>query len=722
MADLDYLIRLVDQVSAPARQQSASLKQLEAEFRKQVGAIQKMEDKQRAAASPVRALSAELKKATAASASAEKQAASLATKQDDASRAILAQQTKLGALRTSFEQLNSAERVSIAQARALQAAIAAQEQAVAKAIEKHNALTTAVSRNAEAGRAARSAAAALSSELEGHQVRAQAEAAQKANHAMNELRGLAAACQDAAAKERELASQTKPAADATENLAASAKKAGGATKKATTDTDAFLDGLSKISPHAKVAATALAAVVAVIGGGLFLAAQATAFRTKTTAALQATLGSAQAASETFAEVRAIADTLPITEAKAQQIAGDLLQNNVQRDQLGDALKAVATIEAVRGEEAAAKIAETIKKSAAAGALKLEGESLLGTGLDMTEVVAQLSRDLGEAPEVIKKKLAEGKIAADAGIEAIVSLTNSKMGGLTGAGFSDLSVIVNKVRETFMRFFEGVDFGPLVGEVRSFIGLFATSRPAGQAMKDAIGGGLQAVLDIATKVFPYVKSAILETIIFGLRAYIAFKPLIAQFKEFFAGDGGTVLMAILSTVGTLLGWVAVAAAYLAATVGTSLLDALGVLSTPLVLAADFISGFAQGILQGGTKLFEIVGNLAKKMLSTIKGVLGIASPSKEAAKLGAWTTEGMAGGVEDGTPDVQASMRAMVALPEPSGGGGGRGGAPLVVIESLTISFGNASNRAELEAEVPAIVEQIFEEIAMRLGGANGVPA
>lgn len=80
------------------------------------------------------------------------------------------------------------------------------------------------------------------------------------------------------------------------------------------------------------------------------------------------------------------------------------------------------------------------------------------------------------------------------------------------------------------------------------------------------------------------------------------------------------------------------------IGSSIIDSI--LSIDLSSAgADMMSGFLNGISSMGDSILKKAESIATGAMGVIKGALGIASPSKELFKIGAWTSEGMALGME-----------------------------------------------------------------------------
>ena len=80
------------------------------------------------------------------------------------------------------------------------------------------------------------------------------------------------------------------------------------------------------------------------------------------------------------------------------------------------------------------------------------------------------------------------------------------------------------------------------------------------------------------------------------------------------------------------------------IGSSIINSI--LSIDLSGAgADMMSGFLNGISSMGDSILKKAESIATGAMGVIKGALGIASPSKELFKIGAWTSEGMALGME-----------------------------------------------------------------------------
>ena len=68
----------------------------------------------------------------------------------------------------------------------------------------------------------------------------------------------------------------------------------------------------------------------------------------------------------------------------------------------------------------------------------------------------------------------------------------------------------------------------------------------------------------------------------------------------------------------------------------------------------VQGFVNGIRDGMKTVWDVAQNLGSTALNAVKSYLGIASPSKEAAKLGEFFGKGFSLGIEDETRNATKS--------------------------------------------------------------------
>ncbi len=321
-------------------------------------------------------------------------------------------------------------------------------------------------------------------------------------------------------------------------------------------------------------------------------------------------------------------------------------------------------------------------------------------------------------------------------------------------FDESSETGKKLRDFLTRMFEKV--GDLVT---------AISDPA------AIGGVIEGVVDffdaidtVLTHVWPYLR-AMGGPLWEGIKS--AVKPLIGIFNKIFPEKGGGAdsnFIAMFKSLGTVLGWVlgiiidliawfvamTAATTALAWTIVAGVVHGLGMLIDKAVeawdaivdfidgivdaagdlwdsavsIAGDFIDGLIQGIKDGWASVVKTVSGLADAVVGTIKGKLGIASPSKVMAGLGAFTAIGFAQGVESEGDMAEGALGALVTPSTLVGVGGGKAapsaGPSSVSIGDVIVNVPAGTTDAQAFGrvagdEVRARMLALFEELGLEVG-------
>lgn len=541
------------------------------------------------------------------------------------------------------------------------------------------------------------------------------------------------------------------------DLAAKTKKTADELRSASGEAGGFGQTIKSLGPYAAAAAAALlvlgGAIVGLLYGGAKLALDAALFKAQTTAALKSVTGTSAAARSTFLDIRKISDELGITEAKAQALGLSLLDAGVSQNDLGDAIKSIALLEKVRGEQAAGKLQELIKKSAAAGTFKLEGESLVGTGLSQIDVIEQLAKKLGKSNAEVEAQLKAGKIKASDGIAAINAALNSKLGDAKGlTSFGDA---IGKAYEAFTRLFEDVNTGPLIEAVKEVAGWFDKSTVAGDALHYLFTTIFDGLFAAAKEVLPYLKVGFLEIVIVALKIYIALKPVLAQLSDLWTAMTGAsaeasilgqfligavdvlgfILTSALAQFSVLLAFIqgtivffqelyAVAESVFEAITGAIAFvgEALAEIFGPGAgssIGSALIQGLIGGITGGSAGVVSSLLGVGQAAIGAVKGVLGIASPSRVMRELGGHTVEGFSQGVEAGTADTQGALSSAVAPPAPAAAAGGGGVIHVTVAPGAIVLSGVGGNLAELQEMLESKLQEMLEGILIQLGGASG---
>lgn len=412
-------------------------------------------------------------------------------------------------------------------------------------------------------------------------------------------------------------------------------------------------------------------------------------------------------------------------------------------------QAAASAQALGGSsEAFLTLQKKIQASAESGqALKIKLQALAGVGLNVTDVAKQMGIGAQDLGAQLKKGTVDAKKFGDAMTEALIkkgagplatmSLSVSNLGGLLKEYIGDL--------------FEdmGDSIKPFLVEVKSLFGILdSKANPSGKALKAGIEAFFRNVFAIATKVVPMIKHFLLDVIILGLKAYIAVKPIGKALVELYENHGGadklsaalTAIVFVLKVAGTVVAIVVGAFAALFAVIavtGLAIWSTIGAVAefvtgagkmlsdwagSAVTVASDFVQGLANGITNGTGLVIDAAKNLGASALSGIKSVLGIASPSKEMAKLGQFSGEGLALGQESAVPRVESAATAMGSATMASAAGGAAaqssgtasgGGTTQVTFAPGSIVIDGAGTSAqEITQEMIALV---FERLALQAG-------
>ena len=95
---------------------------------------------------------------------------------------------------------------------------------------------------------------------------------------------------------------------------------------------------------------------------------------------------------------------------------------------------------------------------------------------------------------------------------------------------------------------------------------------------------------------------------------------------------------------------------------NILKALGNLGKLLFESGkDIIQGLIDGLLNSPTAVLDTLTGIANDAVNGFKNFFGIASPSKLMRKLGGWTMEGYAEGLEDFIPDIGGIMSDVTGI-------------------------------------------------------------
>lgn len=312
-------------------------------------------------------------------------------------------------------------------------------------------------------------------------------------------------------------------------------------------------------------------------------------------------------------------------------------------------------------------------------------SLAEMGLTVDDVAKKMGISAANLAGQLKDGTADAKKFGDALQSALIDKGAGPLQKM-GLGLSNLKSLFSQyIGDMFEDLGDSV--GPFLLAVKDLFSIFdSKSKPSGEALKAGIGGFFKQVFAAATKVVPMIKHFLLDVIIYGLRAYIAIKPIVAKIREFATSAQGMKIIntalqglwfvlkvigvSILVVIGAIGLFVAalVAISVAAYTVVGAIVDFVSTaggaladwVSGAATAAYDFVAGLVQGISDGAGAVMNAVSGLADKATGAFKSALGIASPSKVMMGLGGNVAEGTAEGIEAGSKDVHGASSGMAA--------------------------------------------------------------
>lgn len=134
--------------------------------------------------------------------------------------------------------------------------------------------------------------------------------------------------------------------------------------------------------------------------------------------------------------------------------------------------------------------------------------------------------------------------------------------------------------------------------------------------------------------------------------------------------------------------------------------------------DLIRGLINGVGSMGSALSSKARGLANGAVSSIKGALGIASPSKVMHQIGIWTGEGLIDGVEKMRRGAAGAMADLVTVPDaptiPLSVAGGRGAGITINEGDITIQITGV-----VDDSMARKIEQAIVRAKQRTGTAAG---
>lgn len=198
------------------------------------------------------------------------------------------------------------------------------------------------------------------------------------------------------------------------------------------------------------------------------------------------------------------------------------------------------------------------------------------------------------------------------------------------------------------------FGSLVTIIQGAIQIVTSVLSSVAALlRGDFSGAWSAIQGVVTGVITIIRGVIQQgmTYISALTG-----QSVAQVKETFSRGWQLIVSTVTGKIGDLIGKVK--------EIPGKITSALGNLGSLLKDAGkDLIQGLINGVGSMGQALKDKASGLASGAVDSIKGALGIASPSKVMMEVGKWTGEGLIQGVEKMQRGAAGAMAGLVEVPD-----------------------------------------------------------
>lgn len=505
-------------------------------------------------------------------------------------------------------------------------------------------------------------------------------------------------------------------------------------------------GLGLLGGLAVGAAAALAGVVGSFAEVGVAAARSVveiaAFRESSLVALEAVLGSSEAAGRQFRNAITIANQTPLdTQDIIQQTAGFAIAGFAERE-IQPLVAASADLGAAFGQRSQEGFAFALSQIRAAG--QLQGQELLqlqNANVSREAVLASIARQLnlgtGEAGnraalQAIRQRRVNSSVGIQAALDAVQTRLDRgrSLGSFARDQANTLTGALSNARNAIFNLIVGMDLGNLPG-IRTFkdtliaiTGALGEGAPAATMLRGAVAGAANAVGGLfgrlftvqnvtgafgavgravaavgrfATAAWPVVR-AFMSALGPGFMAGIA--PLRSLFSSLLSGGPPSERTMMLITVaargiGNALGFAAGAIVTFTAGMGALAAGITAVQSTigGLVAAGitsirtmfsgigtNIVDGIIAGINGGAARLGDAVRGMGRNAVQSARQALGIASPSRVFADvIGRQIPAGIEVGIQRGAGPLDSTVANIVNPPAPRGGGFGRANISVQVV-------------------------------------------
>lgn len=518
---------------------------------------------------------------------------------------------------------------------------------------------------------------------------------------------------------------------------------------------------SLVGPHL-LAAAAAAGGFAAAGGKLIT--DAARFKEDTGFALRFTLGSSQAAGKTLGYIQSISNTLGTSAAEAAGMFKELSSGGFSSRESEMLVQLASDLKAVNGGQAVALGSlvdplNALKRNDALTADSFKG--LEAAGMSRNRVYEEIAKTLGvtidKNPNVTKAKVDKALAGVQRGQKAVDLFTKINLQALGEKAFggkakefqdTTLTGSLDKVKNRWESLMGAVsDTGLAKGLVsilqsvadaldpttesgKQLVAVFDKfSKTAGEALGKVSAADIVGAISKAADAADRLISAV-QRFGSGFReGFAEAKTTLAQIEESLGLADSKVKITAdgFKIAGKALGYFVVGiAAAVGVVAGTVELiyDAFATLPDNMrAIGRDVMTGLGEGLDSAKAWLVGKFNDLAALLPESVRKLLQIRSPSRVMMKLGAYSAEGFAQGIERAGPSVERAADAGLTQPAMQANvkaSGGRGGSVTVAPGAVQINVPAGSN---VDAETMArLVDErlraLFAEMGLELGAVT----
>lgn len=544
------------------------------------------------------------------------------------------------------------------------------------------------------------------------------------------------------------------------------------------------EALTALGPEGVAAAAGLGAV-AIAGGALVVALgavagavvyleskllslgiQASEAKGDITRSLELLYGGEKAAEHTYKVLESLTGSVAISQDRVMDLADHLIKaGQVNGNAMVASIAAIGKAEAAR--KGAGEVLEgVITRASSTKMFSISRQELRSTGLGYTDLAKEISKGTGRAVGEVEIALRTGGVRATEGLAALNRVVDEKLGALANKKLQTVGIQTQRLKDNFMRLFEGFDTGPVARMLMAIGNLLDENSVSGAALRTVLKSAFDEISSAIESATPIFESLFKGGILLALKLYNALYPVRKAIKDVFGGgiDSASFEDSIIGATTAIGNAVGALAEQVAPTIPIvrSLYDALGTTATVIgvlvqpiesavsafvrlqlaivqgwtsLLQLDFgavgrniVNGLVNGITSGASAVGDALQKMARDGLTKFKDVFGIHSPSKVMQLQGGYLNQGLAKGIEQtSTAPAQAMAKGAPGVAGAAGAGGtpglpgvsaGRGGgAPQVhvVFQAGAIQAGHGVDVAGIKSQLTELMADVFQQAAAMQG-------